>query len=199
MAGSDRFRRLRRALTWFVLAYAAAVTALAGTAQAAPVTTASTAVEGALDRLLSDGVPGAIATVRDGERRWHAAAGVADLETQEPISAGDRFRIGSIAKSYLSTVVLQLAAERRLRLDDSVQRWLPGLVPNGEAISVRQLLNHTSGLPDYVDLPFYVQLLEEPLTTYRPRELVQRAVAQPPLFAPGTGWSYSNTTTSCSA
>jgi D-alanyl-D-alanine carboxypeptidase len=192
MAGSDRSHRLRRALTWTVLACVAAALATAGSAQAAPVA-ASAALEAALDQLVSDGVPGAIAMARDGTRRQHATAGVADLATQEPISAGDRFRIGSNTKSYVSTVVLQLAAERRLRLDDTVQRWLPGLVPNGDAISVRQLLNHTSGLPDYVDLPFYLRLLQEPLTTYRPLDLVQRAVAQPPLFAPGTGWSYSNT------
>jgi D-alanyl-D-alanine carboxypeptidase len=192
MAGSDRFRRPRRALTWALLACAAVVLALTATAQAAPVA-APAALQAALDRLVRDGVPGAIAMTRDGDRRQHATAGVADLATQEPINAADRFRIGSNTKAYVSTVVLQLAAERRLRLDDTVQRWLPGLVPNGDAISVRQLMNHTSGLPDYVDLPFYQQLLKAPLTTYRPVELVRRAVARPPLFAPGTGWSYSNT------
>ena len=69
----------------------------------------------------------------------------------------------------------------------------PELVPNGDAITVRQLLNHTSGLYNYTDLPFYIQLLKEPLKSWRPLELVQGAVARPPLFAPGTSWSYSNT------
>jgi len=190
MAVSDRLRRLRWALASIVIACAASP-GLAGPAQASAA--APPALEEALDRLVSAGVPGAIALQRHNGRRAYATAGVADLKTQEPISTGDRFRIGSITKSYASTVVLQLAAERRLRLDDSVQRWLPGLVPGGDAITVRHLMNHTSGLAEYIDLPFYRQILQEPLKTWRPRELVQRAVAQPPLFAPGTRWSYSNT------
>jgi D-alanyl-D-alanine carboxypeptidase len=190
MAGSDGIARLRWALT--SLAIACAV--ILGLAERAPAaTTAPPALEQALDKLVSDGVPGAMALRRDGAQQSYATAGVADVQTQEPISARDRFRIGSITKGYVSTVVLQLVAEGRLRLDDSVERWLPGLVPGGDAISVRQLLNHTSGLYNYTDLPFYLQMLREPLKTWRPRELVRRAVAHPPLFAPGTGWSYSNT------
>jgi D-alanyl-D-alanine carboxypeptidase len=160
-------------------------------AQAA--TAAPPALQQALDKLVSDGVPGAIALQRQGRQQWHAASGVADLETKEPIRATDRFRIGSITKSFVSTVVLQLAGERRLTLDDTVERWLPGIIPNGDTITVRQLLNHTSGLYNYTDLPFYLQVLREPLRTWRPLQLVQRAVAHPPLFAPGTSWSYSNT------
>jgi D-alanyl-D-alanine carboxypeptidase len=133
-------------------------------------------------------VPGAIALQRHGGRRSYATA---DLKTQEPISAGDRFRVGSITKSYVAAVVLQLAAERRLRLDDSVQRWLPGLVPGGAAITVRQLMNHTSGVADYIDLRSTCRSCD-PLKAWRPPELVQRAVAHPPLFAPDMGWSYSN-------
>ena len=191
MVAPDRFRRLRRALAAIVIA-CAAVPGLTAPAHAAPVAPPA-ALEEALDRLVASGVPGAIALQRDGARRRYATAGVADLKTQEPISAGDRFRIGSITKAYVSTVALQLVAEERLALDDSVERWLPGLVPNGAAISVRQLMNHTSGVPEYIDAPLYLQLLREPLATWRPLELVRRAVAQPPLFAPGTGWSYSNT------
>jgi D-alanyl-D-alanine carboxypeptidase len=118
---------------------------------------------------------------------------VGDLTTKEPISTRGLFRIGSITKGYISTVVLQLAGEGRLSLDDTVEQWLPGVVPNGAAITVRRLMNHTSGLYDYADLPFYVSLLRDPLKTWRPLELVQRAVAHPPEFAPGTSWKYSNT------
>jgi len=187
---SDGLRRLRWLLASVVVA-CAAIPGLAAPAQAAPA--ASPALERALDRLVAAGVPGAIALQRDGERQWHTTAGVADLKTQEPIRARDRFRIGSITKAYVSTVALQLVAEKRLALDDSVDRWLPGLVPNGAAISLRQLMNHTSGLPEYIDLPFYLQLLRDRSKTWPPLKLVRRAVARPPLFAPGTGWSYSNT------
>jgi D-alanyl-D-alanine carboxypeptidase len=190
MAGSDRMGRLRWTLVLLALAVVAAV-ALPGRAHAA--TAAPPALQQALDRLVADGVPGAIALERAGGEEWHTASGVADLATQEPISAGDRYRIGSITKGFVSTVVLQLVAERRLSLDDTVEQWLPGVVPNGAAITVRELMNHTSGLYDYVDAPFYIGLLRDPLKTWRPLELVGLAVAHPPEFAPGTSWSYSNT------
>jgi D-alanyl-D-alanine carboxypeptidase len=177
-------------LAFIVMAWSVAL-GLAGPVQAASVE--RPALEQALDKLVADGVPGAIALERQGAREWHAASGVADLKTKEPIDAIDRFRIGSITKGVVSTVVLQLVAERRLTLDDSVEQWLPGVVPNGGAITVRQLMNHTSGLYNYTDPPFYLQILRNPLKTWQPLELVQRAVAQPPLFAPGTSWSYSNT------
>jgi D-alanyl-D-alanine carboxypeptidase len=178
------------ALALMAIACIAAI-GLPGRAHAA--TAAPPALEQALDRLVADGVPGAIALKRQGGQEWHAASGVADLTTKEPIRARHRFRIGSITKGFISTVVLQLAAERRLSLDDTVEDWLPGLVPNGDAIAVRQLMNHTSGLYSYSDLSFYLQLLRDRLKTWHPRQLVDLAVAHPPLFAPGTSWSYSNT------
>jgi D-alanyl-D-alanine carboxypeptidase len=81
------------------------------------------------------------------------AVGTDLAATQRPMLAGDRFRVGSITKTFVATLVLQLAAEHRLSLDDTVERWLPGLVPGGEAISVRQLLRHQSGLFDYAADP----------------------------------------------
>jgi D-alanyl-D-alanine carboxypeptidase len=184
-------------LRWSCRAFAALVIAclaVLGLSAPAPAATAAPpALQQALDKLVSDGIPGTIALERQGGQEWHAASGVADLTTKRPISPSDRFRIGSMTKAFVSTVVLQLAGERRLSLDDTVERWLPGVVPGGDAITVRQLLNHTSGLYNYTDEPFYLQLLRDPLKTWRPLELVQRAVAQPPLFAPGTSWSYSNT------
>ena len=90
--------------------------------------------------------------------------------------------------------MLQLVAERRLRLDDSVDRWLPGVVPNGGTITLRQLLNHTSGLFDFDDDGAWIkQRFADPGESGRRRELVSVATAHPPLFAPGTSWSYSNT------
>lgn len=180
-----------RATLAFILIACVATIALPGRAHAATV--APPALQQTLDKLVADGVPGAIALRREGAKEWRAASGVADLKTKRPIRATDRFRIGSITKSFVSTVVLQLAGERRLTLDDTVERWLPGVVPNGGSITVRQLLNHTSGLYNYTDVPFYLQVLREPLRTWRPLQLVQLAVAHPPLFAPGTSWSYSNT------
>ena len=107
MAGSHRLGRLRWALALLALATVAAM-ALPGRAHAA--TAAPPALQQALDRLVADGVPGAIALERRDGEEWHAASGVADLATHEPISARLRYRIGSITKGFVSTVALQLVA-----------------------------------------------------------------------------------------
>lgn len=182
-----RIARLRRTATLVVVI--AATCAGATSASAAP----PTPTQLALDKLVADGVPGAIALERRDGVTTRAAAGVRKLGAPTPIQATDRVRIGSMTKAFVSTVVLQLAAEGRLSLDDSVEHWLPGVVPGGGAITLRQLLNHTSGLYNYTDLPFYLGLLHNPLRTWRPLELVRLATGHPPLFAPGTSWSYSNT------
>jgi D-alanyl-D-alanine carboxypeptidase len=100
---------------------------------------------------------------------------------------GDKFRIGSLTKSYVATVALQLAGEGRLSLDDSVDRWLPDMVPNGAAIKVRHLLNHHSGLFDYFSDPEVLApyLRGELDHTYTPEQLIAISRAHPPLFAPG--------------
>jgi D-alanyl-D-alanine carboxypeptidase len=69
------------------------------------------------------------------------------------VRASDRFRIGSVTKTFVATVVLQLVAEGKVALDDDVDRWLPGLVPNGQRITVRELLNMRAGLFDYLQDP----------------------------------------------
>jgi D-alanyl-D-alanine carboxypeptidase len=140
-----------------------------------------------LDRVVEAGAPGVVGLVRTGERTWQGASGLGDLRGKRPARAGDRFRVGSVTKSFVATLVLQLVGDGRLRLDDNLQRWLPGLVPGGERITVRQLLQHTSGLYNYTDD------LPEPHRRFRPRELVAIATGHKPLFAPGTRFSYSNT------
>jgi D-alanyl-D-alanine carboxypeptidase len=140
-----------------------------------------------LDGVVEAGSPGVVGLVRTGERTWQGASGLADLRAERPARAGDRFRVGSVTKSFVATLALQLVGEGRLGLDDNLERWLPGLVPGGEKITVRQLLNHTSGLYNYTDD------LPEPPRRFRPRDLVAMATGHKPLFAPGTQFSYSNT------
>ncbi|MFI6539119.1 serine hydrolase domain-containing protein [Nonomuraea sp. NPDC050547] len=130
----------------------------------------------------------------DGDR---ARAGVTVLGTAGKIPFNARFRIASGTKAFTATVLLQLSGEGRLDLDDSASRWLPRL---DARITVRHLLQHTSGLPDYFrDPAAWPQLraaagfLARRLRTYRPSELVALALKHPPLFPPGTRWSYSNT------
>jgi D-alanyl-D-alanine carboxypeptidase len=123
--------------------------------------------------------------------------GLGDVERKTPMNVRDHFKIASLTKTYTATVVLQLVAERKLHLFDSVERWLPGLVPNGEHITLRQLLNHLSGIADFETDPRYLApYMRGDLGHYwAPRELVEMAVSHPPLFPPGVTrhTSYSNT------
>ncbi len=149
-----------------------------------------------MDRLVSLGVPGITVLVRDGDTSMQLTSGVSDLRTKRAVGPGDRFRIGSLAKPYVATVVMQLAEEGKLDLEDTVERWKPGMVPNGAAISVRRLMNHTSGLADYaevsqeVNAPYFKGDLGH---VWTPRQLVRIAAAAGPLFKPGADVHYSNT------
>ncbi|MFD7153958.1 serine hydrolase domain-containing protein [Kribbella sp. NPDC059898] len=140
---------------------------------------------------------GAVAEVRDGGHVWRGSSGVAELGTSRPVPAAGRFRAGSITKTFVSTVVLQLVAEGRMRLDDPVERWLPGVVPNGGNITVRQLLNHTSGLYDYKNtlaMPPNAEFYTYQFRIWTAAEQIQRALAHPPVFdQPGSQFNYSNT------
>lgn len=106
--------------------------------------------------------------------------------------------MASTSKTLVATVVLQLEAEGRLSLDDTVDHWLPGVVRgngnDGTRITIRQLLQHTSGIHD--DLPGYTtpeEYYEQRYDVYSPEQLIARAMTHAPDFPPGEGWSYSNT------
>ncbi|MEV6328585.1 serine hydrolase domain-containing protein [Streptomyces sp. NPDC051909] len=177
-------------------ATALAAPAVAATAAPqAPARPSHSATQQALDAAVAQGVPGAVAQARDGRDRWTGTAGER--------KGDDRFRVGSITKTFTATVLLQLQAEGRLDLDDPVEKWLPGVVRghghDGRKITVRQLLNHTSGIYDVTSDPGYQQkvfgpgFLEHRYDTWTPRQLVDIAMTHEPDFAPGTDWNYSNT------
>ncbi|MFC7826111.1 serine hydrolase domain-containing protein [Streptomyces sp. NPDC057375] len=194
-----------RVRTTLVTACAVALSvALAAPAVAAPATDGHDATRRALKAAVADGVPGVTATARDGHRTWSRTEGVGDLRTGEPRSERDRYRVGSITKTFVATVVLQLEAEGRLSLDDTVDEWLPGVVEgngnHGDRITLRQLLNHTSGIYNYTADEEFARthfardgFLEHRYDTVTPRQLVAIATAHEPDFAPGTDWRYSNT------
>jgi D-alanyl-D-alanine carboxypeptidase len=151
-------------------------------------------VQQSLDQLVKAGLPGAVALVRNGDHLTTAAAGYADLVTHERMTTRDHVRIGSNTKVFTATMMLQLVGEHRLRLDDTVEHVLPGTIRNGSDITVRQLLNHTSGLFDYENDPRFAAPYEtDPAYYWAPRALVALADSHARLFSPGTKWSYSNT------
>lgn len=153
-----------------------------------------TAVRQVLDAAVREGgVPGILAEIRDGGGQWYGTAGAADTDTGRPRGHGDRFRIGSITKTFTATVLLRLVAEGRLTLEDTVERWLPGMVTgnghDGSAVTVRRLLDHTSGIHSHTnDQPALSRQ-----ASYTPGELVAIALSHPADFPAGTGWAYSNT------
>ncbi len=160
-----------------------------------------TALQEDVDAIRDAGVTGVLAEVDTGARRIVARSGVADVRTGRPVPYESYFRIGSTTKTFVSVVILQLVAEGRMSLEDKVERWLPGVVTgngnDGRAISVRQLLQHKSGLHDYVaELPFWRSerdYLDTRFTSARPEQLVAIALAHPPDSAPGTmGYSSTN-------
>ncbi|MFF8837605.1 serine hydrolase domain-containing protein [Streptomyces sp. NPDC015130] len=127
-----------------------------------------------------------------------ATSGVAVAGTNRPVPRDGYFRIASTGKALMATVILQLVDEGRLSLDHTVDRWLPGVIDgngnDGRKITVRQLLQNTSGLHD--DMPGFEtpqQYYQHRYDTYTPEQIVARAMKHHPDFRPGTGWSYSNT------
>ena len=146
------------------------------------------------DTVVAAGSPGALVLVDDGSSRREAASGFAVLRGHVPLDARDRFRVGSITKTFVAVVVLQLVDEHRIRLGDTVERWLPGLVPGGGRITVRELLGHTSGLADYTDdVAFIRRTLAQPRRRWPPRELVRVALAEGPVARPGERFAYAST------
>jgi len=146
------------------------------------------------DAVVAAGSPGALVLVDDGSSRHEAASGFAVLEGRVPLHARDRFRVGSITKMFVAVDVLQLVDEHRLRLSDTVERWLPGLVPGGGRITVRELLGHMSGLADYAgDAAFVRRTVAQPRRRWTPRELVRGALAGGPVARPGERFAYAST------
>jgi D-alanyl-D-alanine carboxypeptidase len=144
-----------------------------------------------LDRVIAAGAPGVLVVVREDGRVRTEARGFADRSPSIRMRADQRFRIGSVTKTFVATLVLRPVEDGKLGLHDTVERWLPGLVPGGQAITVRHLLAHTSGLPDYVDNDRVAAHRER---RWRPRELVSLAIAHPAeRLRPGETYAYSST------
>lgn len=154
-----------------------------------------------VDAIHDTGVVGVSAEVTSPGTRAVARAGVAERGTRRAMSRDGRFRIGSATKTFTATVVLQLVGEGRMSLEDTVERWLPGVVGggglDGSSITVRQLLQHTSGIPEV--LPEIASLNSadgyraERLRTYTPEELAGLAMPRSADVSAEAAWSYSNT------
>ncbi|MFJ3224287.1 serine hydrolase domain-containing protein [Streptomyces sp. NPDC086783] len=167
------------------------------------------ALDAAIENVHRAGMPGLFAEARHGDQVWRGAAGVADVATGRPVTADMRHRVGSITKTFTAAAVLQQVESGQIGLDSPIGHYLPRLVPGerGDAITVRMLLNHTSGLAEY--LPYaYPSLKAFPdlantspqslddhrFTQFDPVELIELGIAAPAVGAPGgASGLYSNT------
>ncbi|MFE0886316.1 serine hydrolase domain-containing protein [Streptomyces rochei] len=166
-------------------------------------------LDAALENVHRAGMPGLFAEVRDGDEVWRGAAGAADVVTGAPVTADMRHRVGSITKTFTAAAVLQQVESGRIGLDTPIGDYLPELVPGerGATITVRMLLNHTSGLAEYLPyaypsckaFPAIAETRPDSLddlrfTRFDPTDLIARGVTAPAVGAPGrTPGVYSNT------
>jgi len=152
-----------------------------------------------MDTIVSDiikekNIPGAIVGV------WSPSAGVwiktfgeADVGRGESIHYSKKVRVGSVSQTFLASLLLSLVDDKKISLEDPVKKYLP-FVPNGEHITIRQLVNNTSGIFNYTEDPdFLPQVYKNPLREYKPIELVNIAFKHKPYFEPGQGWHPSDT------
>jgi D-alanyl-D-alanine carboxypeptidase len=173
----------------------------AGLVTASPDASAATSADDKLDAALQkivareDGPPGIVVVVQraTGEPEVHTA-GVADTTTSAPPTLDDRMRLASVAKAYSGAAAWSLIADGKLSKDATVGKTLPGMPPAWADITLVQLLQHTSGIPDFSGVPAFKQAFAASLLTPPPPEQLAAYVAEEPLnFSPGSKYQYSNT------
>ncbi|MFE5512712.1 serine hydrolase domain-containing protein [Streptomyces sp. NPDC056529] len=175
--------------------------ALGGAGQAAQATGTppSPSPDKALQRQLDDlvrtagGPPGVIALMQTGDRTTVHRAGVADTRTGRPPRADEYMRLASVSKAYSGAVALRLVDRHRLGLDDTIGRRLPALPKAWHEVTLRQLLSHTSGLPDFSTAPAFLEILTaDPRHRFDSRRLLDFVADRKLLFPPGSRYAYSN-------
>ena len=202
-AVGTRFSR-RRSVVCRVLAVplvaAIALGAAGGAASAAPSKGEAESLKSRAQGLVDAGYPAALAAVTDSKgESAGVAVGKGSLETGQAPPLDGEVRIGSNTKTFVAVVVMQMVQEGKVGLDEPIETYLPGLIKgegiDASKITVRQLLQHTSGLPEYTDYYFSSNAAAlENIQHYIPaRDLLDVALSKPAAFEPGTQWSYSNT------
>jgi D-alanyl-D-alanine carboxypeptidase len=142
----------------------------------------------------SGGPPGAVATLYRNGRLTVLRAGRADIGRKGAPRATQHMRIASVAKAFSGAVALRLVRDGRLGLDDTIGQRVIGMPSAWAGVSVRQLLNHTSGLPDYTQSDaFAKQALTDPRGFVSPTGIIDWVRGEPLVFAPGSRYAYSNT------
>ncbi|MFD0141524.1 MULTISPECIES: serine hydrolase domain-containing protein [unclassified Streptomyces] len=177
----------------------AASAVLAALVQPAQATATPQSPDGALQQQLNDlvrtagGPPGVIVLMRQGDRKAVYRAGVADTTTGRPPRTTDHMRIASVAKAFSGAVALRLVDRGKLNLNDTIGKHLPSLPTGWHQVTLRQLLNHTSGLPDFSTAPAFLEILQEdPRHHFDSRRLLDFVAGDDLVFPPGSRYEYSN-------
>ncbi len=180
---------MHRRLLTPLFALVAASTSSAALAQAITPQETARIDQIVAENLANTGVPSAsVAVVRGGEIIFAKAYGK-QSETMKVATTKAPYQIASVSKQFTAAALLLLEDQGKLSLDDTVSKYVPG-VTDGDKITLRQLLSHTSGLQDYWPQDYSFQAMETPTT---PQKIVDRWAKKPLDYAPGTKWQYSNT------
>lgn len=153
--------------------------------------------QGLLGRAVREGLPGVVLLVRTPQGQWNGAAGYARIESSDPMTPTHRHFAASVTKMYTAAAVLLLAQDGRIDLDAPISRYLPasihGRVPNGDRATARQLLGHTSGIPDFSgSFAYDLDTLNDPMGSFPPDRLLSYVEGQSAYSAPGSSYFYSN-------
>jgi D-alanyl-D-alanine carboxypeptidase len=191
--------RIRYALA-AILVLAAAISALAHLRAHPAILDLKAHTQSRLNEFQStNGFPGAtMAVVLPEGKEFTVAAGLANLETRTLMRPTDRMLAGSIGKTLFATIFMRMISDGRMHLDDKISIWLKDepwfhRLPNADDITVRMLMNHTSGIPEYAELPeFTKHLPENPDKDWPPEELLSYIFDRPAPFPAGQGWSYAD-------
>ena len=162
-----------------------------------PPPTVSTDLQGIISSgITKAGVPGIQVGISTPQWTWNSAAGNASLSPAVPAQPDMRFVIASVTKTFTSTAILRLVDEGKLSLDDPINRWLPAdvakKIPNSSVITVRQLLDHTSGIADYDEMGIIDAEYMSPDTPVSYQTAMWQGINASPLYPPGAGYTYSN-------
>jgi D-alanyl-D-alanine carboxypeptidase len=193
---SSRFTRSALAFVLSVNALTAGCADEDVTAPSAPDLDATkiAEIEALADKLVAAGVPGVALVMQAGGQTVKIARGVADLETNAPLTTEHHFRLGSVAKSVLASITLQLVDEGKLRLTDTIESLLPGMVAHNSHATVEQVLRLQSGIFDHFEDPRYLEpyLAGDFNHSYTPEQLLALSNDHPAMFPPGERFYYSN-------
>jgi D-alanyl-D-alanine carboxypeptidase len=138
-------------------------------------------------------VPGIQATVRVGGFYWHSTSGSIDLKKEEKLTINHILRIGSVTKIFTAAIILKLYEQEKIGLDDKLNKWFPNY-PKADLITIRQLLNHSSGIFNYTEnLSLGIQSVLFPKKKWNPAALLESTTNKELYFLPGEGHYYSNT------